>query len=223
MFQSTSLINDQKNCCWEEAFSSTPVLEYPARVRLFQQGRRAECAYFVSAGIAKLACLSQEGKEVIVGLRGPGSLLGGTAIILNEPHPTTAATLTDCRLARVSTGEFDTQVTLNSRFSRYLHHVHAREVHAHLELLVELVSHPAQYRLTKLLSDLVCGLRSLPMVMDQNLRIPLSQWEIAELLSVTPEHTSRVLRRLEEAGLVLRKGKLLFIPDPKRLNSFIGR
>src|SRR5438552_3436713 len=49
----------------------------------------------------------------------------------------------------------------------------------------------------------------------------LFQWEIAELLAVTPEHTSRVLRRLEKEGLISRKRNILFVLDAQRLASFL--
>ena len=198
--------------------SQVPTSEYPARVRLFRQGSYPECAYFIVSGLVKLACLNPEGKEVIVGLRGPGTLLGATAVVLSQPHLTTGDTLTSCRLARVSASEFGLLLEGNTKLSQFVHELHAREVHAHLELLVDAVSRPAQYRLGKLLYDVLFALKSsLRSATDPNLWLPLRQWEIAELLCVTPEHTNRLLRRLEDDGLVRRQGRLLSIPDPNKL------
>lgn len=209
---------ESMSICWPDAMSKVGASEYPARVRLFQQGSRPDCAYFVASGLVKLACLNAEGKEVIVGLRGPGTLLGATALVLNQPHLTTGVTLTPCHLARVSASEFGRLLEGNAQLSQYLHKLHAREVNAQLELLVDAVSRPAQYRLRKLLCNVLSAVRStLRSATDPNLWLPLKQWEIAELLSVTPEHTNRLLRRLEEDGLVRRRGRLLSVPDPERL------
>ena len=204
----------------ERDFSLFPAAEYPAKVRLFQQGSRAECAYFVASGITKLTCINPSGKELIVGLRGPGSLLGTAAVILSTVYPATASTVTPCSLRRVSATELDGLLSTNLDFCRYLQEMQAREVHAHLELMIDVVSRTAQYRLAKLLFDAFV-IRDMHSGTDRSLPIPLKQWEIAELLAVTPEHTSRVLRRLEKEGLISRKRNILFVLDAQRLASFL--
>jgi CRP/FNR family transcriptional regulator, cyclic AMP receptor protein len=206
----------------ERDFSLFPAAEYPAKVRLFQQGSRAECAYFVASGITKLTCVNPSGKELIVGLRGPGSLLGTAAVILSTVYPATASTVTPCSLRRVSATDLDGLLSTNLDFGLrpVLQEMQAREVHAHLELMIDVVSRTAQYRLAKLLFDAFV-IRDMHSETDRSLPIPLKQWEIAELLAVTPEHTSRVLRRLEKEGLISRKRNILFVLDAQRLASFL--
>src|SRR5712672_1345121 len=92
--------------CWKNAFGSLPKLGYPVHVQLFTQGEVAECVYLISSGIVKLSCVEASGKEVIVGLRCSGWLLGATQIILNEVYPVTAATLSECQLVTISRPEF---------------------------------------------------------------------------------------------------------------------
>src|SRR5207302_10750403 len=137
----------------ERDFSLFPAAEYPAKVRLFQQGSRAECAYFVASGITKLTCINPSGKELIVGLRGPGSLLGTAAVILSTVYPATASTVTPSSLRRVSATELDALLSTNLDFCRHLQEMQARAVHAHLELLIAAVSRPRQSRLPTLLLD----------------------------------------------------------------------
>lgn len=204
----------------ETDLSLFPAVEYPAKVRLFQQGSQAECAYFVASGITKLTCVNPSGKQLIVGLRGPGSLIGTEAVILSTAYPASASTVTPCCLRRVSATELDGLLSTNLDFCRYLQEMQAQEVHAHLELMIDAVSRTAQYRLAKLLFDAYV-IRDLHPEADRSLSIPLKQWEIAELLAVTPEHTSRVLRRLEKEGLISRKRNILFVLDAQRLASFL--
>src|SRR5205807_9899309 len=73
----------------ERDFSLFPAAEYPAQVRLFQQGSRAEGAYVVASGITRLTCINPSGKELIVGLRRHGSLLGIAAGLLGTVYPVT--------------------------------------------------------------------------------------------------------------------------------------
>jgi CRP-like cAMP-binding protein len=203
-----------------QIFGSFPSLGYPAKVRLFQQGDLAECLYFIFSGIIKLSHVDSNGKEVIVGLRPAGWLLEAASIILAQPYSTTATTLTQCQLARISLAEFRSALSVHSLLSKYLHELHAKEVHEHVERLIDLTSHSTQLRLARLLADIVRGLQVTLSGTNQNVAIPLRQWELAELLAVTPEHTNRVLQRMKHEGLVGCKGNTLFVRDANKLFSF---
>jgi CRP-like cAMP-binding protein len=209
----------QSSACrdWWEGLAPASVLGYPAKVKLFRQGDFAESAYFLKFGLVKLVCVDSKGREVIVGLRSSGRLLGAAAVVLNQPYPTAATTITHCQLARISADEIRQLLNTKVEFSRHLHQLHAQEVHDHLRNMVELASSSAEYRLSKLFAELASGTPSPPGGIGTS--IPFKQWEIAELLAITPEHTSRILRRMEQRGLVMRSGGHIFVPDLARLVS----
>jgi DNA-binding Lrp family transcriptional regulator len=48
-------------------------------------------------------------------------------------------------------------------------------------------------------------------------RLPLKYWEIAQLVGITPEHLSRILRQLEQEGIIKRKDGRLVISDFRKL------
>jgi CRP-like cAMP-binding protein len=202
--------------------NSATTIDYPPRAILFPQGVLTDSLFFIDLGIVKLTHVDSCGKGIIVGVRRQGCLMGMTAAILRQPQPAAAVTLTNCRLLRISASELLGLMNAESSFGRYLHELHAQEVHDHLLNAVELASHSAEYRLAKLLSELVFGEGTpLKAAAARNVQIPFKQWEIAEFLGVTPEHTSRVFRRLEQDGLVLRRGRFLVIPEPQKLFSFL--
>ena len=47
----------------------------------------------------------------------------------------------------------------------------------------------------------------------------MKQVEIAELIAVTPEHLSVVLKRMEQQGIIRREKGWLIIPDAKWFSS----
>lgn len=206
-----------------EANISFSIIEYPPKTPLFPQGVLTETVFLVASGLVKLAHVDSQGKETIVAVRRSGWLLGVAAAILNEPQPTAAVTVTHCRFLRISAREIREFVGAETRFGRHLHEVQAQGAHDHLLNVVEVVSHPTKYRLAKLLVELLLEEHPPQPVKRRNVRIPFKQWEIAELLAVSPEHTCRILRHLEQEGLVLRKNKVLFVPDPQKLLSFLDR
>jgi CRP/FNR family transcriptional regulator, cyclic AMP receptor protein len=205
--------------CLKEALGSFPVLEYPASVNLFHEGIRAESVYFIASGIVKLSCLDAEGTEVIVGLQRAGWILGATAVILKSPHLTSATTLMKCGLVRMSAAEFRNLLKSDAQVSLNLHDLHAREVRSRLRDLMEISSRSTEYRLRRLLSEVLSDLQSFEPTKDKNIRLPLKRWEISQLLAVTPEYTSRLLHRLELQGLIRRNAKFLEIPEPGKLFS----
>ena len=49
------------------------------------------------------------------------------------------------------------------------------------------------------------------------IRMILKNWEVAQLLALTPQHLCRLVKQLENEGIVMRKNGWLILPDPKRL------
>jgi CRP-like cAMP-binding protein len=190
--------------------------DYPAGVPLFQQGRLAQDAYLVVSGFVKLVCLDECGKEVIVGLRGAGWLLAATSVILRNLHATTGNTITPCLLQRIPAGQLVTLLSTDLKFSCYVHKLHAREVHFYTEKLAALTSRSATRRLKRLLWHVACGASGTHTVSGP-MQIPLKQWEIAQVLAITPEHINRLLKVLEEEGVIRRRKSVLVLVQPEKL------
>jgi CRP/FNR family cyclic AMP-dependent transcriptional regulator len=184
-------------------------IRYPPRVEVLQQGRLGTCVFFILSGMMKLVHLDQKGREVILALRGPGWIIGASALILNEPNDATAATVTSCQLVRLNAEEFAKLVKTDLRFSEYLHLLNARDIKDHITHLVDMVCLSALDRLRKFLSEVVNDFGLLPTSTPGDKIVPLKQWEIAELLGITPEHLSRLLKVLESKGVIHRRGKLV--------------
>lgn len=196
--------------------------KYAPGVHLFEQGDPPEDAHFVASGIVKMTILGLDGREVIVGLRGAGWLLGTTSVILNEAYRTSAVTLTNADLQRIPAGDLRELLKTDSEFSSRVHEIHACEVRANLERLAALATQSARERLTTLLTQVILGTSAEPLGPECLLDIPLKQWEIAQLLAISPEHINRLLRDLEHDGLLRRKKSIIVISDPKRLIRLNG-
>jgi CRP-like cAMP-binding protein len=202
-----------------EACPSSKLIEYSPKTVLFAQGALTDTVFFIASGLVKLTHVDPAGKEIIVGIRRPGWMLGVAAALLSQPQATGAITVTPCRLLRSPVTEVQGSIGAESSFSKYIHQFQAQEIHDHRHNLIELASHSAEDRLATLLADLTLatkGFESNSSAHERVLCVPLKQWEIAQLLGVTPEYLCRVIRRLERRGFLLRRGKLLFVVDPGR-------
>ena len=49
--------------------------------------------------------------------------------------------------------------------------------------------------------------------------LPTAKGAIASQLNLTPEHFSRILQELQQAGLLQVSGRTISVPDPRRLRD----
>lgn len=192
---------------------------YPVATELFQQGTLAQEVYFIDRGAIKLVHVNDNGKEVIIGLRSSGWLLGAPEVILNEPHPATAVTLTRCNLYRISSETFRLLAKTNASLSAYLQQVYSREVYEQMMRIAERECCSARQRLEHLLRRLIPELDQRDPEKEIWIQVPLKHSEIARLISVTPEHFSRLLKQMEQDGIIGRKGGWLVVSSPQKLSA----
>jgi len=174
-----------------------PVENYPAGIVLFRQGESPEVVYGIEQGWVKLVRIEEDGQAMIVGVRSRGWILGAASALAQKAHAVTAETVTWCRLRRMKVEAFRHLVQRDEAFSWYVHQMHAREVHRQLEQVVGLGCQRARRRLEQLLEELA---------REGETRCPLRQWELAQLVAVTPSYLSQLLRELEREGVVRREG-----------------
>jgi CRP-like cAMP-binding protein len=195
-----------------------PEQVYPPGVELFLQDSTPEEVYYIKSGLIKLSNMTKEGRELIVGLRSAGSILGVASVMLDRPHPLTAVTLTRCRIRRISAPLFLNHVRSDIGLSWQLHRLQSQELYDQVAQLVRIGTLPAQQRLEQFLAGLISALEIKEAQKEAKIQWPLKHWEIAQLIAITPEHLSRILRQMEREGLIRRKKGWIIVPDLKRLS-----
>jgi CRP-like cAMP-binding protein len=197
--------------------SLAPPHSYSPKVALLNQGAPVEQVYFIDRGLIKLVHIEAGGEQMIVDLRFPGWILGAAEAIVQEPSSVTALTLTTCRLHCLQTKEFQALLASDQQFSHYLHQMHGREVIRQPGRIAQLGCIPAQQRLEQLLWHLFSELKP-PARQDKVcLKMPLKHWEIAELIAVTPQYLSSLIKQLERHGLLQREKGCFIILQPEKL------
>jgi CRP-like cAMP-binding protein len=183
---------------------------YPPGVELFQQETPAEDVFFVRRGLVKLLFLQPDGHEIIVGLRSQGWFLGSAPVLLGKPYAATAVTVTNCRLSRIRASEFRHLIRANGRLSWQLHEMHSLELSRYLSLVTDLGCLTARQRLGRLFAELAPLLSQGTSGQGTRIRMPLRQWEIAQLIAVTPQYLCQLLQDMEREG-VLKREKGAFV------------
>jgi CRP/FNR family transcriptional regulator, cyclic AMP receptor protein len=90
------------------------VLEYTANRTIYRQGDPADSIFYLRRGKVKLTVTSQEGKEAIVAILGPGEFFGEGCLAGQLLRVSTVVAMTDCTFARIE----------KPRMARMLHEQH---------------------------------------------------------------------------------------------------
>lgn len=189
--------------------SLAPVHGYPTALKLFYQGASPNDAYFIDQGMVKLIHVGANGHELIVGLRTVGNMLGVSPVILGEAYPVSAITLTSCRLRRIPADVLQQVLAGNSAISRYLLREQCREMFEQVTDLAGLAL-SARERLERLFARFVSVTNDVDSSKEVSVPLLLKHWEIAQLIAVTPQHLSRLIKKLKEEQIIcLEKGRVV--------------
>jgi CRP-like cAMP-binding protein len=163
----------------------------PAQFQLFSQDYPTEIVYLVETGLVKLVRLSNSGQESILGLRSDGCLVNAASTILNAPANCSAITVTACTVRYAHRARFMKALESSPSLMMDLSAMICQEICSELEVHAELSAGSAQRRLDRLRRELSGRNYS----NDPLGQLALKRFEIAQLLSITPEHLSRLLGR----------------------------
>lgn len=204
---------------WKAVSEISSLQVYSSSKVLFKQGFPAKEVYLIERGLIKLIHMSDDGQEIIIGLRPAGWMLGVTSVIARRPHTMTAVALTTCYLLKIPADTFRSRVKTDAEFSWNIHQSYNCEAYDQVVQLIGLKGFSARQRFEQLLLQYISSTG----VGQQNVasvQLPLKHCEIARLIAVTPEYLSRILKQMQREGLIQRDNDRLVIPDLRKLCHF---
>jgi CRP/FNR family transcriptional regulator, cyclic AMP receptor protein len=193
---------------------------YPRNARVFCEGDRSDFVVVILEGRVKVVVTTAEGGESVLGVRGPGALVGELAAFDAGHRVATAVALEPLHVRLLHADEFRAFV--------------ARHPEAAVELITMLIgrlreadrrraefgNYDTQSRLARLLGDLAvdqaAGGASGPV------QVRLSQDEIAGLIGASRESVARALAVLRARGAVTTGRRTITVLDVNALTAFAG-
>ena len=182
-----------------------PLQNYPAHTEIFKQDTPSNAVYFIEKGSVKLTWMDKEGHEVIAGLRHKHWIVGAPAVLLEKPYSFTVTTLTQCVLRCISAQGFLSLVKTDKEFAQRLIRLLCQAIFNHGKSLVKMGCTSAKERLKDLLCKFISDKDSQTESQKLKIHLPLKNKELAQILAVTPEHLSRLLKELEQQQFIRRE------------------
>jgi CRP-like cAMP-binding protein len=163
-----------------------------------------ESVAYVVSGAVKLTQLNIAGREWIVALALAGDWVGTAPILANRLSPVSAVTCSATVLRWLPATAFRHMLREDAGLSQQIHEAQALQLCRYMRRAGELCAVPARDRLKSVLCRFASDGAQSGTGTAIKLKIPLQRWELAEFVGITPEHLSRVLKALEQDGVIRR-------------------
>jgi len=207
----------------ENIYGWGPSQRYPPNTEVFHQDTPANAVYLIERGLVKLSWVGHDGHEMILGLRRRHWVTGAPSALLESRFTFTVTTLTPCSLRCISATGFLRMVNADAEFCRRLLRMLSEGILSQGMKVAALGCMPARDRLEGFFRELI--LEQEPAIgpaeqhKSMRLQIPLKLKELAQLIAIAPEYLSRLLRELEQQGVIRRDKGWLIMTDPVKFLS----
>lgn len=198
----------------QRLLASSHVDECEAGQLLIDRGQPALHFFIVLEGQVNLVLYSKSGEEKIVDILGPGNSFAEAVMFMESPgYPVSAVAAMNSQVARFSSREYLAILRESPETClRMLGHVSQR-LHMRIREIEYLTLESATHRLVRHLESRLDPGTTGP----TEITLQESRQELASRLSMKPETLSRLLRHLSDAGAIVVQGRVLQVPDRRRL------
>jgi CRP/FNR family cyclic AMP-dependent transcriptional regulator len=172
---------------------------------VFRQSAAADAVFYIQRGKIKIVVASQQGKEAVVGVMGPGEFFGEGCLIGQPLRLATAKAMTESQIVRVSKAEMlrvlHAEPSFADLFMTYLLTRNSRVE----EDLVDQLFNSSEKRLARTLLLLAnIGQDGGP----QPIAAPISQETLAEIIGTTRSRVSLFMNKFRKLGFIDYNGHL---------------
>lgn len=190
-----------------------PIQIYPPHTEILRQDMPSNAVYYIKAGTVKLLWTDKEGRQLIAGIRHQNWFIGAPSVLLNQPYSFTVKTITECKIRCISTEKFLKLINNNFEFTLHLLKMLSQEIYNHGKKIVIFGCVPAKERLRNLLRSFIENMEShMDFHNKMKIHLPLKHRELAQIIAVTPEHLSRLLKEFEGIKVIKReKDGIIFL------------
>jgi CRP-like cAMP-binding protein len=154
-----------------KAGAGRTIVYLPGKQTLFEQGKRGNAVFYILTGAVKLTVVSQ-GKEITIGLLGPGNFAGKECIATGRPRRRASAkALTNCTILKIERKEMLRVIQHEKTFAAFFLDYLLARISRYQEVIMYQLLDSSEKRLARaLLAKMQKTFHSVP----GNNRVPLS-------------------------------------------------
>jgi CRP/FNR family cyclic AMP-dependent transcriptional regulator len=172
---------------------------------IFSQGDPADAAFFIQNGKVKLTVVSEQGKEAVVALSGPGEFFGEGCLAGQPRRMATATAMIECEIMRLEKQAMIRVLHEEPAFSEmFVSHLLERTIRVEADLVDQLFN-SSEKRLARALLLLAnFGKEGRP----EPILAKISQETLAEMIGTTRARVSFFMNKFRRLGLIDYNGHI---------------
>src|SRR3984893_15009680 len=181
------------------------ISDYRRDQNVFRQGDPADSVFFIQSGKLKKTVVSEQGKEAVVALLGPGDFFGEGCLAGELLRLATVSAMTKCVIARMSKADITRVIHEEPTFAElFISHLLARNRRVEEDLVDQLFNTAADRlaRILLLLANFGKEGRPEPIIAK------ISQETLAEMIGTTRARVSFFMNRFRQLGLIDYNGHI---------------
>ena len=181
-----------------------------------RQGDPVSALSLVASGVVRLSAVTRAGREIVVGLLGPGQVFGEAALL---PDGAQLGSLVEARavgsatIIEIPAATLRTVIEGNPAMGEELLRLVAARLYRTSAALEEALVQDVPARVSRRLRQLALDHGDRHAGGSIRLRVPLTQDELARMVGASREAVNRSLGALASRGLVRTERRTFVIPD----------
>lgn len=188
---------------------------YPQKTDIIHPGDKADILYYLVEGSVTILIEDDEGKEIILTYLNKGDFIGEMGLFIPQPtRSVLVRTRSECMLAEISYSRLEQlfEGDLKS-YSKEILYALGGQLTNRLLNTSRKVGHLAFLDVTGRIAGTLLELCKQPdaMTHPDGMQIRITRQEIGRIVGCSREMAGRVLKNLEEQGLIYVKGKTIVV------------
>ena len=181
------------------------ILEFHKDQVVFAQGDAADTVFYIQSGRVKVVVISEQGKEAVVGIFGPGQFFGEGCMNGHSVRIATTTAMKDCLVTAITKAAMLATLHEQPKFSEmFMAYLLTRNSRIEEDLIDQLFN-SSEKRLARLLLLLAnFGKEGSPQPITPN----ISQETLAEMIGTTRSRVSFFMNKFRKLGFISYNGKI---------------
>jgi len=184
--------------------------KYPNKTTIIHEGDKCETLYYIITGSVSVVLEDEEGKEAVIAYLNPGDFFGEMGLF--EHHESRSAcvrTKTECELAEISYANFSDYTRQHPEILYTIGEQMAHRLRSTTKRVADLSFLDVTGRIASTLLEL--SKEPDAMTHPDGMQIKITRQELGRIVNCSREMAGRVLKDLEELGLIEVHGKTIVV------------
>jgi len=183
---------------------------------VFAAGRPADAICVLAEGRVKVVRETEDGREVILRVIGPGEIFGASGAWGDEAYPATAIAIEDSLVLRMPVAAFSALLLSQPELSTAVIQELGARLREAEDRILELQTERVERRIARVLLRLAnkTGVKTAEGI---EIGVPLSRQELADLVGATIGTVSRTLSGWDQKGYIVAGRQRVVLTKPHRL------